>query len=376
MVHNQRLSPQSITKEEVEQYLQLLVGKTAWISCGYGGVVFLEVDGLQKHSRRGSKKKTSYLYSGEYRIFCDENWEFVGKRKKIERWRSSSKNVDGYFDKINLLTVEKIAIEGTFDKTHFYFAGGYRWTIIKDDAIDTFHFTLSREHINIYINGDGSFEKYLLPEYPQHPWRQSGKGIKKRIKKKPFTLQTKFFRKHYPGLFSISSSKTKELVSSVLGTEARIVTIDSATKFSLEGNEQSWRISIDEIWELYQDNQLILSAQRDKFFIKKPLDKALVGRKIKNISFDEDGKKLQISFEGNLLLKLIESDRFSRWDIHLYELGFHISSMREQGLVYRAEYKRNEKEFATGDIYLDAILSELYVYRAYFNDGEAKGWDW
>lgn len=132
-----------IDQKEAEQYVRKLVGKPARLSCGYGGVLFLEAGELKDEEIPG---RVPPLFRGTYRLFCNEKWEFIQPSgEKIARFTSSSTKDDEVFWNMGAQTIEKIEIERAFEKIGIYFSGGYQLMMIKDDELETFHLTLESE---------------------------------------------------------------------------------------------------------------------------------------------------------------------------------------------------------------------------------------
>lgn len=307
-----------ITLDQAKEYLQLMIGKPAWIDRGYGGIIFLEVDGLQRHPKKYKGKVVNTLYSGEYRIYCDENWEFASPRKTVDRWHSEISDIEKLFKNFHIRKILNIEVEGNFDKTHFYFEGGYRWTIVKDESLTTFHYDMARETTEMYVDGNGTIELIEYGVYEEHPWRQKKTYRRRRKESEKITIPRKLFRKHYPGLLSIDPKKAKEFISNMYGEKIQTVEINSASKFTLGfgkkhvinqfGDKRArWQLRIEEIWTLSQSNEILLDVKKDKFFFEDKLKKILRDKKILYINFDKDGQNLHIKFEDDLVLQLSES---------------------------------------------------------------------
>jgi hypothetical protein len=153
----------SISTIEAQKILNTLANKDILLSCGYAGVMFLEIGTINDyHFEHVEGRPTTRKY-GEYRLFCDENWCFSdGDTTEIHRWTSSSSETDALFDSLGVRKLEKIEIIKDFEQTVFHISGGYTLTIHRDDAIDTFSLDLIHEKKRLTVSGNGNikFEDY------------------------------------------------------------------------------------------------------------------------------------------------------------------------------------------------------------------------
>lgn len=369
----------NISKEEAIQWLKKLEGQDAITTCGYGGVIFIEAGTLQKPKRR-----SGFRMYGTYSLFCDENWQFeTADKKVIGRWTSKSTEDDKLFEDMGMRRIERIEVEGAFEQTRFYFAGGYIFTILKDDALTTFDMKILPEHKRLSVNGD---ETYELNDYEEDRWwRNKPHTFTK--KKNPFPVTREFVQEHFPDLRPLSVARAQECINAALRETVQSISISSATTFSLgvgvdyrtfmslEQRDNwktvlsQWNISIDELWTLSQGETVILDAVRDKFHFIDKLKEYLVHKKLLSILFDEAGKDAVLTFSGGYVLKLRDSGRYARWGVSNNLTGILIYSHRDEGLVYRISIPTHVQEkYDTDDSALSCILYEVDYFRSRFGE--------
>jgi hypothetical protein len=128
----------TITVKEAQKILNSLVNQDIFLSCGYGGVMFVEIGNITNHPFEYQEGKSITRKYGECRLFCDETWSFSnGSNVSIDRWTSSSFETDELFKSLGVQKLEKIEIVNDFEETRFHISGGYTLTIIKDDSKDS-----------------------------------------------------------------------------------------------------------------------------------------------------------------------------------------------------------------------------------------------
>ena len=357
-------SKTNLTLAETQQLLEQLSGKKMLLSCGYGGVIFSEIGQITEHRYEYVEGQFTTRQYGSYRLFCDENWQFqTASGIRIDRWTSSSHDCEELFTTIGIQTITQIEISNNFDETRFALSDGSVFTIIRDDSIDTFQLTLIPEQKKLTVYGDQRVElvDYQVDELPFKP-RQP------RPKPTPTVeIDREFLRKQMPDYLTISPAKANEFMSIILNQTVEKVVAESATVFSLEFADRRWTLTIDELWALNQDNQVVLDVREAKFHFTEQLSAALIGQKIEAIHFEKSGKKLTLQFSDGYTLSVQESDRYSRWGFHDFATGLSISAYRDHGLSYRVSAPIHLYDsYKTADVHWSAILYELHFYRQYF----------
>lgn len=353
-----------LTLPETKQLLQQFVGKKMLLSCGYGGVIFGEIGQITEHRYEYITGEFTTRRYGTYRLFCDENWSFkTGDGTKIERWTSSSHDCDELFTKIGTQTIVQVEVDEDFNETRFVLSDGSVFTVLRDDSIDTFQLTLIPEQKKLTVYGDQRVE---LMDYQED--QQPFPPNQPRPKPTPTVeIDREFLRKQMPDYLTISPAKANEFMSIILNQTVEKVVTESATVFSLEFADRRWTLTIDELWTLNQDNQVVLDVREAKFHFTEQLSAALIGQKIEAIHFEKSGKKLTLQFSDGYTLSVQESDRYSRWGFHDFATGLSISAYRDHGLSYRVSAPIHLYDsYKTADVHWSAILYELHFYRQYF----------
>ena len=364
-----RYVKEKISLDQAKTYLELLIGQEVHLTCGYGGVMFLDFGNLKETNYPGRVPK---LYYGDYHLFCDETWEFETKSgKRFDRWHDplSSFNRDRYFGRLGVRSVEKVEAIGAFDRVKFHLSGGYIFTIVKVDELSTFTLTMFPEQQRMRVLGDGSVELSSGID-EQHSWSKPGK-IHKRPSKN-VSISREFFRTHCPEYQPISFDKAREFTSLVVGQPVQNVEITSGTKFTInfgldnhsDSNSLSrLYLSIGELWTLKADKKEVLDVSQHRWNFGEKLQNVLTGKKLTGLNYSAEGKDLLLEFEGGYSITLQDSGRYSRWDFTDRFTGICIDSIREDGLRYLLSTPRHSsKAFTKQDIHLDGILSQLAFY--------------
>lgn len=372
-----------ISSIQAQKVLDRLVHKDILLSCGYGGVMFAEIGNIVKHHFEHERgKKTTQMF-GDYRLFCDENWSFSdGKDIHLDRWTSLSQTTDDAFKSMGMRKLEKVEIINDFEKTIFHISGGYTFTIVRDDSIDTFSIVFIPEKKKLTVFGDGNIE---FKDY-EEDMSYLAKSIPRLKRTKSISIDRSFLRKQTPDVLPISYEKAKEFILPILNKKIQAIEINSGTRFTLclgddcrkilsKEDQKSWNspiyrwsLSIDEMWILKKGKDVILDVNKERFHFEKKLISILKGKQIIEIQFDKKGSQAQIIFSDEYILTILETHRYSRWDVYDRQTGMGISSYRDYGLVYRIGSPIHlSKMYQTGDVHLDAILYELDFYRGYFS---------
>jgi len=373
----------TISFTDAELLMQNLVGKEIFISCGYGGVLFLEIGNITEHEHEYQEGLFTTRKIGNYRLFSDEDWKYTDSEKNIERWGcDSSAKTDENFKKVGICVIEKIVITDTFEQTTFILSGNKSITIFKDDSLDTFHLILISEEkkLTVYGNGRCEYKDYQEDKF----WLKQAKPRQKQSQ--TVTFDRSVFRQYCPDLSPLSVTKAMEYAHNLLGQKVENIKVESATRFSINigpsyRNNLSekdkklwtreiprWSIRIDEIWSLKKDGVVLLDVKKEKFHFAEKLKQELIEKRIIAITFDHKGKAAQFEFTEGYLLELQDSGRFSRWDIHDFLTGFTMSSYEKDGLQYRISAPIHlQDKYDTGDIHLDAMLYQLDFYKNYFS---------
>jgi hypothetical protein len=353
----------SISVTEAQSVLNSLTNKDIFLSCGYGGVMFVEIGNLIDYHFEHIKGSPTTRKYGEYQLFCDENWTFSDSSgKRIDRWTSSSFETDSLFDSIGVQKLEQIEIINGFERTIFHISSGFTFTIHRDDAIDTFSLSLipEKKRLRVFGNGNIKFEEY-----------EDDRSYLKEIKPRPKRTET--------------ISVSKEFIQPTINQKIASIEVRSGTCFSinlgddcrrlLSKEDQAiwinplhrWSLSIDEVWVLKHGEDIVLDVRKERFHFKEKLISHLKDKLIIKITFDENGAGTKIIFSDGYTLVVLETSRYSRWDMHDVITGFTVGSYRGQGLVYRVSPPipvRNK--YNTDDVHLNSILFELQFYRDFF----------
>lgn len=372
----------SVSVIQAQRVLDSLVDKDIFLSCGYGGVMFVEIGNIvDYHFEHVEGSPTTRKY-GEYRLFCDENWSFSdGNTTQIHRWTSSSSETDSLFDSLGVRKLEKIEILNGFERTVFHISGGYTFTIHRDDAIDTFSLSLIPEKKRLTVFGNGNIE---YEDYEDD--RSYSKKRKPRAKRtETVSIDRNFLRDQKADLLPISLEKAHEFIRPIFNQKIQNIEVRSGTCFSLAFGDDCrkllskedqkiwlnsmhrWSLSIDEEWVLKQGENIVLDVRKERFHFNEKLILHLKDKHIVEIIFDENGAGTKIIFNDDYSLVVLETSRYSRWDIHDFETGFTVGSYRDQGLVYRVSSPIHVQNiYNTDDVHLDSILFELQFYRDFF----------
>ena len=372
----------TILVTEAQKILNSLVNQDIFLSCGFGGVMFVEIGNIvDRHFEYEEGKHTTRKH-GQYRLFCDENWSFSdGKNTRIDRWKSSTFETNKLFESLGVRKLEKIEIINGFEKTIFHISGGYTFTIVRDDSIDTFSITLIPEKKMLTIFGDGHIEFVNYEENINNL-----KKSKPRPKpKKTVTVSRNFLRNQMPDLLPLSYEKAQEFIRPLFNQKIQAIEVNSGTRFSLSFGEDCrhllskkdqetwsnpmfrWSLSVDEVWVLKKGKETVLDVHKERFHFEKKLVSFLKNKQLIEIAFNKNGAKTEILLSGDYTLVVHETGRYSKWDIHDFKTGFTVGSYKDGGLVYRISSPIHVlNEYNTGDIHLDAILYELKLYREYF----------
>lgn len=372
----------SISVTQAQRVLDSLADKDIFLSCGYGGVMFVEIGNIvDYHFEHVEGSPTTRKY-GQYRLFCDENWSFSdGNTTQIHRWTSSSFETDSLFDSLGVQKLEKIEIINGFERTVFHISGGYTFTIHRDDAIHTFSLNLipEKKRLTVFGNGNIEFDDY-----------EDDRSYLKKSKPRPKSTETllvdrNFLRDQKADLLPISLEKAQEFILPILHQKIQNIEVRSGTSFALTfgddcrkllSKEQQkiwlnpqhrWSLAIDEEWVLKRGEDIVLDVRKERFHFKEKLTLILKGKLITDIVFDENGSGTKIMFSDDYSLAVLETGRYSQWDIHDFKTGFTVGSYRDQGLVYRVSSPIHVlNKYNTDDVHLDSILFELQFYRDFF----------
>lgn len=371
----------TISVKEAQKILNSLVGQDIFLSCGYGGVMFVEIGNITNHTFEYEKGKSVTHKFGEYRLFCDENWSFYdNKDSRIDRWTSSSFETDELLESIGVRKLEKIEIVNEFEETRFYISGGYTFTIIKDDSIDTFSvvFIPNKKKLTVFGNGNIEYKDY---EEDLSYMKKS----KPRPKPTKISIDRNFLRNQMPDALPLSYQKAQEFITPLFNQKIQSVEVTTATRFSLnfgvdcrkllsKEDQKTWKtpmfrwsLFVDEIWVLKKKKKVIIDVREEKFHFEEKLTSLIGDKHLLDIIFDKNGAKTKIQLSDDYTLVILETGRYSRWDIHDFKTGFTVGSYRDDGLIYRISSPIHVMdEFKTGDVHLDAILYEMKFYRDYF----------
>lgn len=125
-----------------------------------------------------------------------------------------------------------------------------------------------------------------------------------------------------------------------------------------------WHLSVDELWNLFQGETLLLDAERDKFTFIEKLKLMLLNQCIIKFGFEHEGKSAEIHFSNGYTVRLKESGRYSRWYLHDYLTGLSLGSYRDEQLVYRLSIPDHlEQKYQSEDIHLNNIRYQLDFLR-------------
>jgi len=372
----------TISVKEAQRILDSLTNKDIFLSCGYGGVMFIEIGNIvDYHFEHVEGNPTTRKY-GKYRLFCDENWSFSDScTTQIHRWTSSSFETDELFESLGVKKLEKVEIVNDFEETRFYISGGYIFTIIRDDSIDTFSIELIPDKKKLTVFGNGNIE---YTDYEENlSYMKKGKPHPKRTE--TISIDRSFLRNQMPDILKLSYEKAQEFIFPLFNQKIQSIEVNSATRFSLSFGEDCkklfskkdqedwstplyrWSLSINEVWVLKKNKEIILDVRKEKFHFEEKLIYLLRGKYLVDIVFDKNGAKTEIQLSDDYTFVVLEADRYSRWDIHDFKTGFSVGSYRDEGLIYRISSPSYVMdEFKTGDVHLDAILYETKFYRDYF----------
>ncbi len=357
---------------DAQKILDSLVHKDIYLSCGYGGVMFLEIGSITEHHFEHVEGQCTTRKYGDHRLFCDENWNFSdGNNTQVDRWTTSSQEIDSLFESIGVQKLTKVEIINNFEKTIFYISGGYTFTIIRDDAIETFSIVLIPENKKLSVFGNGDIEFHEYTEDMSHL---------KRIKPRPkrtenISIDRNFLRSQMPDLLPISFIKAKEHIQPALNQQIQVIEINSGTRFTLcfgsnyttVSSTYRWSLTIDEEWILKKGTEIVLDVRDERFHFEEKLVSFLKNKKIIEMNFDKKGATTRILFSDEYTLTVLEKNRYSRWNLYDRVTGLSIGSYRNQGLAYRISSPIHLYDtYQTGDVNLDAILYELKFYREYF----------
>lgn len=368
--------------EETQKILNSLVNQDIFLSCGYGGVMFMEIGNITDHSNEYEEGKWITKKHGDYRLFCDETWNFSnGSNVSIDRWTSSSFETDEIFESLGVHELEKIEIVNDFEKTIFHISGGYTFTIIKDDSIDTFSIVFIPNKKKLTVFGNGNIE-YMDYEEDQSYMK---KGTPRPKPTKSISVDRNFLRNQMPDLLPLSYQKAREFITPLFNQKIQSIEVTTATRFSLNFGKDCrkllskedqktwktsmfrWSLSVNENWVLKKNKKVILDVREEKFHFEEKLTSLIKDKHLVNIIFDRNGTKTEIQLSENYNLVILETGRYSRWDIHDFKTGFTVGSYRDEELIYRISSPIHVMdEFKTGDVHLDAVLYEMKFYRNYF----------
>lgn len=357
---------------DAQKILDSLVHKDIFLSCGYGGVMFLEIGSITDHHFEHEEGQYITRKYGDHRLFCDENWSFSdGKNTRIDRWTSSSQEIDNLFESIGVQKLTKVEIINNFEKTIFYISGGYTFTIIRDDAVETFSIILIPENKRLTVLGNGDIDFHDYEEDMSH--LKKGKPRPKRTES--ISIDRNFLRNQIPDLLPISFIKARELIQPALNQQIRAIEINSGTRFTLcFGSDYTtvpstyrWSLIIDEEWVLKKGKEIVLDVCNERFHFEEKLASFLKNKQIIEMNFDKKGATTHIIFNDEYTLTVLEKNRYSRWSIYDRATGLSIGSYRDQGLAYRISSPIHLFDtYQTGDVNLDATLYELKFYRDHF----------
>jgi hypothetical protein len=367
---------------DTQKVLDTLVNKDIFLSCGYGGVIFVEIGSIVAHHFEYEQGKHITRKYGSYRLFCDENWSFSdGKDIHFDRWTSLSQETDDFFESLGIQKLEKIEVINNFEKILFHISGGYTFTIIRDDSIDTFSIVLvpEKKKLTVFGNGDIEFKEYE----EDMSYLKKGKPRPKRTE--TISVDRGFLRNQMPDVLPISFEKVNEFIQPILNQQIQAVDMNSGTRFTLflgadyrkllsKKDQKSWHnpmyrwsLTIDEVWILKKGDEIVLDVRQERFRFEEKLMSVLKNKQIIGIHFDKKGSKTHIIFSNEYTLTVLETDRYSRWGMYDRQTGISIASYRDQGLVYRISSPTHLSDiYQTDDVHLDAILYELQFYRDYF----------
>jgi hypothetical protein len=332
-------------------------------------VLFLEAGELKDEKIAG---RAPPLYRGNYRLFCNEVWEFtLPSGTKIARFTSSSAEDDEIFWQMGEQVIEKIDIEGTFEKTHVHFAGGYHLTILKEDELETFHFTLKPEEKILSVNGDGTFElsEYIPePKQPHRVWLKESKSV---------SIERSLLQEWAGDLFPISTSKAQELIKPIFGEEIQQIEARSGSTFLLRFGSRDIRtklghtpfryyLSIEEVWMVFKNGEAVLDAKKDAFHFIDTLISLLNSQTINSFQFKSSNTVAKIEFSDGVSLQVKESSKYARWHFHDFFTGLSLSSTQDNELAYRLSTPDHlEEKYQSDDLHLSHIHYELDFWREY-----------
>jgi hypothetical protein len=372
----------TISVKEAQKILNSLVSRDIFLSCGYGGVMFVEIGNVTNHTFEYEEGKSITRKYGECRLFCDENWSFHDdKDSRIDRWTSSSFETDELFESLGVRKLEKVEIFNEFEETRFHISGGYTFTIIKDDSIDTFSvvFIPDKKKLTVFGNGNIEYADY------EEDLSYMKKGKPRLKPTKSISIDRTFLRNQMPDVLPLSYQKAQEFITPLFNQKIQSIEVTTATRFSLnfgedcrklllKENQKTWKtpmfrwsLSVDENWVLKKNKKVILDVCEEKFHFEEKLTSLIRDRYFVDITFDKNGAKTKIQLSDGYTLVILETGRYSRWDIHDFKTGFTVGSYRDEGLIYRISSPIHATDkFKTGDVHLDAILYEMKFYRDYF----------
>ncbi len=375
-----------ISAPTAQKILDSLIDKNIFFLCGYGGVMLVEIGNIVDHQFEDEQGKHKSWKHGEYRLFCDENWSFSdGKGTQIDRWTSSTLETNELFESIGVQKLERIEVISDFEKTIFHISGGHSFAISRDDAIETFSIALIPEKKRLSVFGNGTIEHQDYEEdlsflQKREPLPKSTEAI---------SIERSFLRNQIPDSLHISAAKAKEFIQPLLHQQIRSIDVTSGTRFtlclgedyrkSLSKDDQKnwhnpmsrWELSIDEVWILKKNNEIVLDVRQERFHFEEKLASFLKNKQILEINFEHRGTATEIKCSEGYSLTLLETNRYSRWQMYDRQTGLRIGSQRDRGLVYTINVPAHLSDtYNTGDIHLDAVLYELAFYRNYFAEGD------
>ena len=375
-----------ISDPTAQKILDSLIGKDIFFLCGYGGVMLVEIGKLEQHCFEPEAGKHATRTIGQYRVFCDENWSFSdGKGTQIDRWTSSTPEANELFESIGVQKLERIEVISDFEKTIFHISGGHSFAIRRDDAIETFSIALIPEKTRLSVSGNGTIE---YQDYEEDlSFLQKSETLRKLAP--TITIERSFLRNQIPDSLHISSAKAKEFIQPILHQQIRSIDVTSGTRFTLCLGEDSrkslskddqinwpnpmnrWELSIDEVWILKKNNEIVLDVRQERFHFEEKLASFLKNKQILEINFDRRATAIEIKCNEGYSLTLLDTNRYSSWQMYDRQTGLRIGSQRDLGLVYTINVPAHLSDANnTGDIHLDAVLYELAFYRNYFAEGD------
>jgi len=376
-----RVMNKTLSTKEVRSIFDRLENQDIFLSCGYGGMMFIEIGQMTEHRYEHEVGKWAARKYGEYRLFCDENWNFSnGDTINIDRWTSSSFETDNLFESLGVCKLEQIEIVNDFEKTIFHISGGFTFSIIRDDSINTFSISMIPDKKMLTVFGNGNIEYKDYEEDLSYL-----KNRKPRPKAtKNISIDRIFLRDQMPDVLPLSYEKAQEFIFPVFNRAIQSIEVDSGTRFSLNFGEDCrqllskkdqktwkdplfrWRLSVDENWVLLHDKKVCLDVRETKFHFGEKLTTFLTNKILMAVHFDKNGANAEFQFTNGYTLVILESGRYSRWDIRDFKTGLTVGSYRDEGFVYRVSEPLFISGHRTGDVNLDAMLYDLSFYREYF----------